>query len=142
MMWIVLRVTTLLLILGITMPVAVWIRRGWRVGLRTLVIAVLVLIFWACLVNVSLTASWIFPSDTMYASKYTDQKWKAVNSGASRRLVTENLGYPLLENTTGDETYLYYSKHGPRYKNYWIKILVLDARTGSVKRKIDEFYSD
>ena len=126
---------------GIALPIAVWIRRGWRAALRIFVVGIGVLILWACLVNMSLTGSWIFPSDTIYAPKYTERKWRAVNSGASRRLVTEYLGEPLLEDTIGDEIYLYYSKHGPKYKNYWIRILVLDTQ-GRVKKKIDEFYSD
>jgi len=86
----------------------------------------------------------IFPHDTIYAVGYSEKAFRQVRSEEPRGRVLALLGEPLSRSDFSDDhtEYWYYSKHGPRYDTYWNKIVVFDADTGRVIRKVDEFYSD
>ena len=58
--------------------------------------------------------------------------------------VLASLGEPLDRQSSwdGESEIWYYTKHGPRYANYWNKIVVFDVESRRVTKKVDEYYSD
>jgi outer membrane protein assembly factor BamE (lipoprotein component of BamABCDE complex) len=86
----------------------------------------------------------LFPHDTVYSSKFSESAFRRVRKGEPKAETLRALGAPLEHKTYQDDgsEYWYYSRHGPRYKNYWNKIVVFDAKKGVVQKTISEFYSD
>ncbi len=80
-------------------------------------------------------------NSTDYAPGFTKKGFDSIAIGSSRAEIDRVLGPPLSSDYSGDELWLYYSTHhdwGPS-RNSWHKFLVLDAKTMTLKRKIDEF---
>lgn len=134
-----------ILIVGILASCFFFVRHRRRAAL---LIAVLTLIFaavWYPLPVIDKIASVIFfPQDTIYAPRYSDEAFRKVRVGQNRQEVLVLLGEPLERGRHQDDSteYWYYSRHGPRYQNYWNKIVVFGAPNGHVIRKVDELYSD
>jgi hypothetical protein len=85
-----------------------------------------------------------FPDDTIYAPGYSENAFRKIGAGQLEEEVLALLGEPLekkLSPASGHE-YWYYSEHGPRYQNFWNKIVIFDPSSERVSRKIDDFYSD
>ncbi len=80
-------------------------------------------------------------NDTDYSPSYTEQGFEALPIGASRAEIVRVLGPPLSSADSGDEIWLYYSEHRytGRSRNFWMKYLILDAKTKTLKKKIDRF---
>ena len=92
----------------------------------------------------SIASVLFFPHDTVFSTDYSEEAFQEVREGQSKEDVLDSLGRPLDRQPSWDDEseYWYYTKHGPRYDNYWNKIVIFDADTGRVIRKVDEFYSD
>ena len=82
-------------------------------------------------------------NDTVYAAGYNEKGFDSLAIGASMAEIQRALGPPLetYRDLQSAEVWLYYSKHrdGGHSRNYWMKFLVLDAKTLRLKEKVDLF---
>lgn len=85
-----------------------------------------------------------FPDDTIYAKGYSEGSFRGLETGQTSKDVAAAVGEPLERRLAAGDAleYWYYSKHGRRYESYWNKILIFDASTHLLVKKISEFYSD
>jgi hypothetical protein len=134
-----------ILVVGVATTLALAIRgrrrKSWVCGVITLVLG----IGWYFTPVVDGVASIIlFPHDTVYSSNFSENAFRRIHEGEPRAEVLHALGEPLEREIYKDDgsEYWYYSRHGPKYKNYWNKIVIFNVETGAVKKTISEFYSD
>ncbi len=133
-----------LLFVGFVVSVTLFVQRKRRSALLALAVSLLAAGVWYVLLVIDPVANLLFfPDDTVYSTKYSERAFREVKEGQSSAKVASLLGEPLARSVFWDEgrEYWYYSRGGPRYKNYWIKIVVLDVRTHRVAEKFDELYS-
>jgi outer membrane protein assembly factor BamE (lipoprotein component of BamABCDE complex) len=103
----------------------------------------LVLLGWYQATRVDIVASWIYPSDTVYASQFSRQEFKRVAAGMSMRELIERLGEPIDRRAIGErQEYWHYSQPGKRFQNYWNFIVIVDPKTEKVVECFREFYTD
>jgi hypothetical protein len=134
-----------ILFVGLASSVVFLLYRRRRSALFTLAITLGLGGVWYSLLAVDNIANkLIFPDDTIYAAGYSDRSFREVQKGQGPEVVLSLVGEPLNRSLSWDEEseYWYYSRHGPRFDNYWNKIVVFDAHKGHVIRKVDELYSD
>lgn len=130
---------------GILASCFFFFRRKRRAALLTVVLTLIVAGGWYPLPVVDKIASVVFfPHDTIYAPHYSDEAFNKVRVGQHRQKILALLGEPLERGQYQDDgtEYWYYSRHGPRYDNYWNKIVVFDVQRGQVIRKVDELDPD
>ena len=97
---------------------------------------------WHQLTKADLLRSLFYPEDTVYAAGFSEAVFRRLPTGTASAAVLQQIGKPLGLQTHGTHEYWYYSQHGPKYKNYWNRILILDRGTGRVAEKFVEFYTD
>ena len=134
-----------ILVVGFLLVIVLLVRRRRRSALSVLVATLVVGAVWYSLILVDRVANVLFfPDDTIYASRYSDEAFREVGMGQGPQKVLALLGEPLDRSASwdGEEEYWYYSRHGPRYDNYWNKIVIFNAHTGKVTEKVDELYSE
>lgn len=134
-----------ILTVGLLASSFLFLRRRRRAALLTAAATLIAAGGWYPLPAVDKIAGAIFfPHDTIYASRYSDEAFHKVRVGQRGHEILALLGEPLKRSHYPDEDteYWYYSRHGPQFDNYWNKIVVFDAHTRQVIRKVDEFYSD
>lgn len=101
------------------------------------------LVGWYQAMRVDVVAAWLYPSDTVYATRFNPRQFKRVGEGMSRRELVELLGQPLEKRIIADrQEYWYYSHQGGRVQNYWNFIVIVDPAAGKVVDKFKEFYTD
>ncbi len=84
----------------------------------------------------------IWNHDTEYASGYSEEVFRSLDYGLGRAAVGQLLGPPLLTNEyAGGKVYWYYSRHGSRSDNYFVRILVF-SEEGNLVAKRSSFYLD
>lgn len=80
--------------------------------------------------------------DTEYAQGYSEEVFRSLDIGSGKALVEQLLGPPLLaKEFSSGRVYWYYSRHGTRSENYFVRILVFD-REGSLVARRSYFYVD
>ena len=80
--------------------------------------------------------------DTEYAQGYSEEAFRSLDLGSGTTAVEKVLGPPLeIKEYPGGEIYWYYSRHGKRYENYFVRILVFDGEVSLVARRA-YFYLD
>jgi hypothetical protein len=101
------------------------------------------IVFCAVVMSPFLSRTLLYRSvnDTDYSPRYSEQGFEALPIGASRAEIYRVLGPPFRSSVSGDELWLYYSDHHymGHSRNFWMKFLILDNKTMTLKRKIDEF---
>jgi len=80
--------------------------------------------------------------DTEYAPGYSEQAFRSLKLGAEQHTVEQALGSPLEVKLFPDgEIYWYYSRHGERSENYFVRILVFDEQKRLLEKR-HSFYLD
>lgn len=80
--------------------------------------------------------------DTEYAPFYSEQAFRSLKLGAEQYAVEQSLGAPLEINQFPDgQIYWYYSRHGERSENYFVRILVFDEQRRLIGKR-HSFYLD
>jgi hypothetical protein len=96
---------------------------------------------WLVAANYGPVASRLFfPEDTIYSRHYSELAFRKVMVGDSLEAVSRLLGEPLDSYSEAQRSYWYYSQHGARFKNYYIRMLVFSP-SGRVVDKAAEFSS-
>ena len=141
-MTLLLLILAALLLGGLGASTVLLLRRRWlrAVGVLLLTPALMLAVMLLC--RIDRVASWFWPNDTLYASGFSRDRFRALPLGADRQGVASALGEPLGNQVCGEKEYWYYSKHGRRYKNYWNMIVIFDSQSGRVVEKFSEFYTD
>jgi outer membrane protein assembly factor BamE (lipoprotein component of BamABCDE complex) len=133
-----------ILTIGLLASACFLLRRQRRAGALTAAITLVIAAAWYPLPAIDQIASVLFfPHDTIYAPRYSEERFRDVRAGQRYEEVLVLLGEPLERRRYGQDgiDYWYYSRHGPRYNNYWNKIMIFD-HSGRVTKKISDFYSD
>lgn len=141
-MVVILSIHVALLMGGIVTCAVLLFRRAWRGAIAVFVATPILMVGWFRVSGSDRVASWLYPSDTVYAGGFTEQGFRSLASGADRETVVSVLGKPLRTAVDGGKEYWYYSKHGQKYDNYWNMIVILDRASGRVVEKFREFYVD
>ncbi len=98
---------------------------------------------WYRATGVDRVASWLYPSDTVYAGRFNPHRFRRVVEGMSREELVKLLGRPFEARIITDrQEYWYYSRHGARSQNYWNYIVIVDPTVGKVAGWFEEFYTD
>lgn len=117
-----------------------------RYGLSLLVFLLLIpaaLVGWYQATRVDMVAAWLYPSDTVYAARFSPRQFRRVGEGMRQRELLELLGQPFERRAIADrQEYWYYSRHGTRSQNYWNFIVIVDPAVGKVVGRFKEFYTD
>lgn len=79
--------------------------------------------------------------DTAYAPGFREDAFRSLPVGADLATAHRAVGAPLDQSRYGGETYWYYSRHGPRSKSYFLRILIFD-QTEHLTHKLAYFYVD
>lgn len=80
--------------------------------------------------------------DTEYAPGYSEQAFRSLKLGAEQHAVEQALGAPLeVKQFSHGEIYWYYSRHGERSENYFVRILVFDEQKRLLGKR-HSFYVD
>lgn len=117
-----------------------------RYGLALLVFFLLTpaaLLGWYQATRIDAVASWLYPSDTIYAARFNPAHFRRVVKGMNRKELLGLVGQPLEKRViTSRQEYWYYSRHGARSQNYWNFIVAVDPEAGKVVGRSKEFYTD
>jgi hypothetical protein len=117
-----------------------------RYGMSLLVFFLLTpaaLIGWHQATTLDRVAAWLYPSDTVYSSGFSPQRFRRVAKGMSERELLELLGQPLERRAVDDREEVWcYSRHGTWSQNYWNYIVMVDPVAGNVVDRFSEFYTD
>jgi hypothetical protein len=118
-------------------------RKQYRLALVLLLLTPLVLLGCYQATRVDIVASWIYPSDTVYASQFSRQEFKGLAAGMSMRELIERLGEPIDRRAIGErQEFWHYSRPGRQFQNYWNFIVVVDPEAEKVVECFEEFYTD
>jgi hypothetical protein len=78
--------------------------------------------------------------DTIFSPGFSETAFQAIEIGMGQAAVLQSLGESIDSQKFDDGgEYWYYSKHGPRSKSYFIRIVVFDGR-GSVVARLAQYY--
>jgi len=117
-----------------------------RYGLSILVLLLLLpasLFGWYQATRLDVVAAWLYPSDTVYAPRFSPSQFRNVADGMRRRELLGLLGQPFERRVIAErQEYWYYSRHGARSQNYWNFIVIVDPASGQVVGRFREFYTD
>jgi len=117
-------------------------RYGWAL-LALCLIMPASLVLWYQATRVDLVASWLYPSDTVYASQFSPRQFRKVFKGMDRQELVKLLGQPLERRVNADrQEYWYYSQPGRHSQNYWNFIVIVDPASEKVTDQHEEFYTD
>jgi hypothetical protein len=133
-----------MLFVGLAVSAILFVRKKRHSALLALAVSLLASGTWYVLLIVDPVANLLFfPDDTVYSARYSERAFREVKKGQSLEEVLSLLGEPFERNLSWDKRseYWCYSHHGPRYANYWEKIVIFDVRTRRAVGKIDELYS-
>lgn len=80
--------------------------------------------------------------DTEYAPGYREEVFRALKPGMTQKRVAQLLGQPLLTKRFPDGiTCWYYTRHGKRSENYFVRVLEFDGQ-GILLARRKHFYVD
>ncbi len=142
-MYMTLGIHLLLLLGGAHAGILLWWRRRRRGALLAILITPVLMCGWFHLTAIDKVSSQLYPSDTEYASGFSEEAFATISLGTDSQEVLKRLGQPLSKRMAFDgREYWYYSRPGVNYQNYWNVIIVVDARDGKVGERVREFYVD
>lgn len=118
-------------------------RRRYRPALLALILTSLTLLGWYQATRTDLVASWLYASDTVYSSGFSQRQFNRVQEGMSPEALLALLGEPLDRRLiSAQQEYWYYSRHGTSSQNYWNFIVIVDPTARRVSGRFKEFYTD
>jgi hypothetical protein len=79
--------------------------------------------------------------DTIYAPDYSEKQFISLKVNMDKEVALKKIGEPLeTQQLDNGELWFYYSRHGPKYDNYYVRIIVF--KSDKVIEIIKEFYLD
>ena len=131
-----------LALLGLALVARLCAKRHWVFASFAAVLFVALLPAWYQATKLDAVAALFYRQDTVYAAGFSERAFEHVKFGQVEDEARRILGDPLDHKVFGEKEYWYYSKAGPRFKNYWNRIVVVDLRTRKVVEVFKEFYTD
>lgn len=140
----ILAVYVVIVILGSCLSGFALARKRYRLSILVfLLLLPAALVGWYQATRLDRVAAWLYPSDTVYATRFSPGQFRRVADGMRRRELIGLLGQPLERRVIADrQEYWYYSRHGARFENYWNFIVIVDPGAGQVVGRFSEFYTD
>lgn len=141
---VILAVYLVSVILGSSLACFFLVRKRYKLSLIVFFLLLpAVLVSWYQATRADMVAAWLYPSDSIYASRFSPRQFQRVTEGMHQQELLELLGQPLERHTIVDRReYWHYSRHGARFQNYWNVIVIVDPTARQVVGRFREFYTD